>query len=111
MIFNIVLASTANANYSNAFAPTPGYLGVEVLTLTPSLSQQYGLNSSSGAYISQVQSDSPAAAAGLQERDEITSIGATRIGSALDLIDAVLLLAPGTTVQVAYPTQMAMRNQ
>jgi len=101
-VVNVTLSSVANPSYSTAFAPTPGYLGVQVATLTPGLAQEYGLPVSVGAYVEKVESGSPSESAGLQSGDVITSVGTTRVRSATDLIDAALQLSPGTTVQVAY---------
>lgn len=53
-----------------------------------------------GAVVKSVSSDGPAAAAGIKVNDVVVKVGATPIGSQMDLRDAMLKYAPGTTVPV-----------
>ncbi|TAM84495.1 MAG: PDZ domain-containing protein [Jatrophihabitans sp.] len=55
-----------------------------------------------GAAIRTVTPGSPAASAGLQPGDVVTTLGAQRIGSADDLVAAVRSHAPGQTVKLGY---------
>ena len=48
-----------------------GYLGVEMVNLTPELAPQIGVRETSGALVTGIMPDSPAAKAGLQPRDII----------------------------------------
>jgi serine protease Do len=53
-----------------------------------------------GALVDDVSSDGPAAAAGIQKGDVILKIGTTQIHTQMDLRNAMLVYAPGTTVPV-----------
>src|ERR1019366_4688998 len=69
----------------------PGpYIGVEVETT----------NSVSGAVVSQVEANTPAASAGLQNGDVIVSLNNTQITSSGDLSTALETLHAGATVQL-----------
>ena len=97
------LASTASAAYvKDQGAPSPGYLGVDVISETPALQTQDGLVPSAGAVVLSVADNSPAANAGLAQGDVITSFGSTPIGSAAALQNAAELTPSFTTVQIGY---------
>lgn len=51
-----------------------GYLGVQLLDLTPELRVHFGVREDAGVMIAQVAEDSPAAAAGLEVGDILTAI-------------------------------------
>jgi len=53
-----------------------------------------------GALVQEVQSDGPAAAAGIKKGDVIVRIGDTPVKGQLDLRNAMLIYHPGTTVPV-----------
>ncbi len=55
-----------------------------------------------GALVKTVTSDGPAAAAGIKKGDVITRVGSTPINTELDLRNAMLVYAPGTSVPVTY---------
>lgn len=79
---------------------TQAFLGVIPEPLTPY--QQKQLNIDSGAYLAMVPSNSPAATAGLQKGDVVTQIGSTPITTYMDLRNAMLQYAPGTSVKIGY---------
>jgi len=81
---------------------THAYLGVSVQTVTSTSAQQYKLGASSGAYVAEVTSGSPADEAGIQQGDVITKIGDTTISSADEVILAVRSHEVGETVSVTY---------
>lgn len=56
---------------------TPAYLGLEISTVTKSISEEYNLPE--GVYIKNVRLDSPAMEAGIQTGDVIVKIGGTDI--------------------------------
>ena len=70
--------------------------------MTPQIQSQYGLTPSTGAVVVDVESDSPADAAGLAQGDVITSFGSTAIATAQDLQNVAYLTPPGTSVQITY---------
>jgi serine protease Do len=66
-----------------------GRMGVTLQSLTPQLAQYFGLSGRSGALITSVREDSPAAKAGLKAGDVILSIGGETIddpGDAMRII-------------------------
>jgi hypothetical protein len=101
-VVNLKLGSTAEAAFTKASAPVPGYLGVDITSMTPALRAQYGFTPTSGAIVLDVVSNSPAESAGLAQGDVITSFGSNPIATALDFQNAADLTPPGTTVQITY---------
>ena len=77
-----------------------GYLGVEIETLTPPLRSAYDFIPLHGAVVLQVESGSPAEAAGLQEGDVIVSLDGKGITSADQLGTAIQADRPGQTVRI-----------
>ncbi|HEV2427948.1 MAG TPA: trypsin-like peptidase domain-containing protein [Acidimicrobiales bacterium] len=76
------------------------FIGVEIMSMTPSLELQFGFSVSSGALIQGVVSGSGAARAGLRQGDIITRINSTSIHSAQDVTGAIAALHPGDVVTV-----------
>ncbi len=73
-----------------------GYLGVGIQDLRPSQAREMKLSVKTGALIDQVEEDSPAAEAGLQEHDVVIEFNKATIDDAADLTQAVRKTAPGT---------------
>ena len=82
---------TGQSSGSINVGPGP-YIGVEVETT----------NSVSGAVVSQVEANTPAASAGLQNGDVIVSLNNTQITSSGDLSTALETLHAGATVQLGW---------
>jgi S1-C subfamily serine protease len=102
-VVNITLGSTASAAYvKSQGAPSPGYLGVDVTSMTPALQSQYGFVPTAGAVVLSVVSGSPAAGAGLVQGDVITSFNSTPVTSSEILQNASELTPSFTNVQVGY---------
>lgn len=83
------------------------YLGVNYVTITPDVAQQYKLSVNQGAYIyasngNPVASGSPAASAGLQSGDIITKVNDTTIGEAGGLSTLIGQYRPGDKVSLTY---------
>jgi S1-C subfamily serine protease len=82
------------------------YLGVRYIMLTDDLAYQYNLDTTRGAYIvpgtggrgSSIVEDSPAAAAGLQEKDIITKINDTELNEDNSLISVLGQYSVGDTI-------------
>ena len=53
---------------------TRGWIGVQIQTVTPDIADSMGLKETTGALVSEPQKDSPAAKAGIQSGDVITSV-------------------------------------
>jgi serine protease Do len=82
-----------------AVAPQDAWLGVYTQTLTPELRE--GLNyNGTGALVSRVVEDGPAAKAGVQKGDVIVGVNTTTIESSSDLTDAIGKLKVGQAISV-----------
>jgi len=79
-----------------------GFLGVSVQTLDSTSARQLGLNVSSGALVSSVQSGSPAASAGIARYSVITNVGGTSVTSSETLGTAIRAHQPGERVSVTW---------
>lgn len=77
-----------------------GRLGVIGQNLTPELAKAFGLDINQGAVIAQVMPDSPAAKAGLEERDVITKVNGKAIQDFSELANAIGLKSPGQQVRI-----------
>jgi serine protease Do len=80
---------------------TRGYLGVNVITVTPDLAREAKLGASAGVAVAGVQPRGPGQLAGLAEGDVITSIAGVDTKDDGTLRDTVANQKPGTTVDVA----------
>ena len=62
-----------------------GWLGVSAQTVSPTMATALHLPAANGALVAEVEKDSPAASAGLQPGDVITSVGSQKIDNPRDL--------------------------
>jgi S1-C subfamily serine protease len=76
------------------------YIGVQPATLTPEIARLLGMNRTSGVVVMQVETPSPAAEAGIQPGDIITSFNGRDTATAEELIAALRGLKPGDRVQL-----------
>ena len=81
---------------------THAYIGVSCSTVNAQNAKANHLSVDSGAYIAEVASDGPAAAAGLQVGDIVTKIGESKVDSADGLILAVRSYSVGDEVDVTF---------
>jgi 2-alkenal reductase len=81
------------------------YLGIRWQPITPQIAAIYRLPVDWGVYISEVYSGSPAAGAGLQEGDIITSIADTNLDSENSYINTLFRHQPGDTVRLEIVRQ------
>ncbi|MGH7995397.1 MAG: DegQ family serine endoprotease [Opitutaceae bacterium] len=79
-----------------------GYLGVSVQDLTTTLADSFGISGKTGALVSDVRADSPAARAGLKSGDVIVGMNGAPVEGASQLSLAVAEAGPGAhlTLQV-----------
>ena len=83
---------------------TRGYLGIQPADLTPALQTEFGV--SSGAWVQEVEEDSPAGKSGIHAADIITSFDGKPVTGELSLREAISSTAPGKAVPVDL-----LRNQ
>ena len=81
---------------------THAYIGVSCSTVNAQNAKANHLSVDSGAYIAEIASDGPAAAAGLQVGDIVTKIGESKVDSADGLILAVRSYSVGDEVDVTF---------
>jgi serine protease Do len=79
---------------------TRGWIGVQIQPVTPDIADSMGLKQATGALVSEPQKDSPAAKAGVQSGDVITSVDDTPIHDARELARRIGTMSPGTTVKL-----------
>jgi serine protease Do len=82
-----------------------GYLGVSITSSTPDLAKEYKLAATRGAVVTDVQRNSPAAKAGLEEGDVITKINGAEIRTSDVFTRTVGGIKPGTVVELTVATQ------
>jgi serine protease Do len=73
-----------------------GFLGVEIQSLTPSLTEAFKVGTTNGALVSNVTPGSPADAAGMKSGDVITKFNGQPVEDANQLKRRVAETAPGT---------------
>ncbi len=83
----------------------PGYLGVSVGDISPSVSANLGLGIGSGVEVAQVVSGSPAEQAGISQGSVITSIDGKTVGSQTALSQAIQSHKPGQQIRVSWVNQ------
>jgi serine protease Do len=76
------------------------YLGVSYQSINPAIARRYDLPAQWGAYITDVDSRGPAAQAGLQRGDIITSIGDQSIDEGNSYINVLFEYQPGDQVTI-----------
>jgi serine protease Do len=79
---------------------TRGWIGVQIQPVTLDLADSLGLKKAAGALVSEPQSNSPAAKAGIESGDVITSVDDTSVADARELARRIGMMAPGTTVKL-----------
>jgi serine protease Do len=79
---------------------TRGYIGVEAQQVSGTMAKAMHLASDSGALIAGVQTDTPAANAGLQPGDVITSVNGQAVKNPRDLAVDIAAVQPGDEAQL-----------
>lgn len=77
-----------------------GWIGVMVQPVTAEIADSLGLKEAKGALVDDVQSDGPAAKAGLRSGDLVVSVGGAEIKDARDLARKIAEIAPGKTLDL-----------
>lgn len=76
------------------------YVGIQPSEISPQLAERFGLPTTKGVLVLDVTSDGPAAQAGMQSGDIITSFAGQEIAQELDLFGAIRNQTPGDRVEV-----------
>ena len=79
---------------------THGYMGIGISDVTPENSKFFDVSDASGAVVTQVESDSPAAKGGLKVGDVITELDGKKVSDAGELQVEVGQKTPGTTIKL-----------
>jgi S1-C subfamily serine protease len=79
---------------------TRGYLGVDIVTVTPALAKQYKLGASTGVVVGGVQAGGPAAKAKLVQGDVIVAIDGAAMKNDGALRNTIAMMRPGTTTSL-----------
>jgi serine protease Do len=79
---------------------TRGWLGVQVQPVTADIADSLGLKQARGAMVDNPQDGSPAAKAGIEAGDVITSVNGAEVKDARDLARNISMIAPGTSVKL-----------
>jgi serine protease Do len=81
------------------------YMGISFQPINPDIANRYNLPAKWGAYVTQVESGSPASQAGLMENDIITRVGDITLDDTHSYINALFTYKPGDAVPL-----VVMRN-
>jgi serine protease Do len=80
---------------------TRGWIGVQIQSVTPEIADSLGLKSVQGALVAEPQSGGPAAKAGIEAGDVITSVNGAPLKDARELARQIGGLPPGTAVKLS----------
>jgi serine protease Do len=79
---------------------THGYMGIGISDVTPENEKFFNVSDATGAVVTQVEADSPAAKAGLKVGDVITELDGQKVSDAGELQVEVGQKGPGTTIKL-----------
>jgi serine protease Do len=79
---------------------TRGWIGVQIQAVTADIADSLGLKKAEGAIVSEPQSDSPAAKAGIMSGDVITTLDGVALKDSRTLARKIGAMAPGTSVKL-----------
>lgn len=75
---------------------TRGWLGVAIQDINEELAESFNLDEARGILVSEVQKDSPADNAGIEQGDVIIELDGTELANVNDLRNRIALIVPGT---------------
>jgi S1-C subfamily serine protease len=79
-------------------APSCAWIGVEVIPMTAPVANSLGMAVPYGAIFDRPEAGSPAANAGIEAGDVITTINGSPLGSPRDFATTIAAMAPGTII-------------
>src|ERR1700710_2305768 len=77
-----------------------GWIGVQIQSVTPDIADSLGLKKPEGALVAEPQANGPAAKAGIESGDVITSVNGETVKDARELARTIGGLAPGNPVKL-----------
>jgi S1-C subfamily serine protease len=98
------------AQLARGLTSSPAYLGAGLTTLTAALARQFNIGATHGAMLSQVLPGGPAATAGLQQYDVITSVDFVDVSSDVGLLSLIATYRPGQAVSVVFTRGQSSRS-
>jgi hypothetical protein len=87
-----------------------GYLGIHLLEMTPELRAHFGAPKDAGVLVAGVESESPAAKAGIKVGDIVTRADGERVESGRDLSHVVRGMKSGETLKVEVSRDRAVKQ-
>jgi serine protease Do len=79
---------------------TRGWIGVQIQQVTPDIADSLGLKQATGALVSEPQKDSPAAKAGIESGDVITTLDDAPVHDPRELARKIGAMTPGTSIKL-----------
>ncbi|TMJ61680.1 MAG: Do family serine endopeptidase [Alphaproteobacteria bacterium] len=77
-----------------------GWIGVQIQPVTPEIAESLGLKKAEGALVAEPQANGPAAKAGIESGDVITSVNGESVKDARELARTIGGFAPGAAVKL-----------
>ena len=96
----INMVKTINDQLQKHGKVTRGWLGVAIQDINEDLAESFGLEEARGILVSEVQNDSPAAKAGVEQGDVIIEVDGVELVNVNDLRNKIALIVPGTETDV-----------
>ncbi len=87
-----------------------GYIGIRPLEMTPELRTHFGAPKEAGVFVGTVEKDSPAAKAGLQVGDIVTSADGEKVERKRDLVRTIRRKKEGDTVKIELVRDRAAKT-
>ena len=106
----IVIVEDGPADARVAHHARRGYLGIQLIEITPELRAHYGVARDAGVLVGGVEPDSPAAKAGIEVGDIITRADGERLESAQELTRMVQDKKTGDTLKIEVSRNRATKS-
>ena len=94
-IAKIVVAQLKEKGYV-----TRAWMGVQIQPVTADIADSLGMKKAAGALVTEPQSGTPAAKAGIAAGDVITAVNGTAVKDSHDLARRIAMMAPGASVKL-----------
>ena len=96
------LASDVIADLSDDGEVERGWLGVRIAPVSEDVARALGFDDDQGVMIENVQDDTPAEKAGLQDGDIVMSVNGSEMTGPRDLTRAIAIERPGAEVDITF---------